>query len=118
MTSMELSLSITDALMDNGKYIRGSSFPPKGYREHATDFPQVAALVTFEDLEPADLNDRTIGCALSKACYRCPVPNDAAEVGCSGCVDKVPLELSVGLVALSCMAISDIQLMCSLGLGI
>jgi hypothetical protein len=58
-----------------------------------------------------DLNDRirAIGSALSKAGYRCPVPNDTAEIGCGGCVNKVPLELSVELVALSCMALAEMH---------
>jgi hypothetical protein len=48
--------------------------------------------VSFEDLEPADLNGRVciIGFALvtgRKSCVRA-MYNDAAEVGCSRCVDK------------------------------
>jgi hypothetical protein len=46
-----------------------------------------------------------------------PVSNDAAEIGCSGSVDKVTLGLSVEPVAPSCTALAEIPGMGSLGLA-
>jgi hypothetical protein len=54
--------------------------------------------VTFEDLEPADLNHRicVIGFVLVAGQKQVlgTLYNDTAEVGCTACVDKVLLKLS------------------------
>jgi hypothetical protein len=59
--------------------------------------------VIFEDLEPADLNNRICYTGFVLVAGQKSVldalHNDALEVACSGSVDKVLLELSDELVA-------------------
>jgi hypothetical protein len=70
--------------------------------------------VTFEDLEPADLDDRICLVGFVRVAGQKPVLdapfNDALEVGCSGCVDKALLILSDKLVvAPSCTGVAEVQ---------
>ena len=59
--------------------------------------------VTFEDLKPADLDDRICVIGFVRVAGQKPVPdaldNDASEIGCSGCVFKVLLKFDDELVA-------------------
>jgi DNA-directed RNA polymerase subunit RPC12/RpoP len=78
--------------------------------------------VSFEDLEPADLNERIwiIGVVLV-ACQK-PVldalhKNDAAAVGCSGCVHKLLLKLRDELVEPRCTGLAEVKVKYGLGLG-
>jgi hypothetical protein len=74
-------------------------------------------------VERADWDDRICIIGLVRVADLKPVldvlDNDAAELGlrCSGCVNKVLLELSDELVAPSCMELAVVQVRCSLGFG-
>jgi hypothetical protein len=65
-------------------------------------------------LEPADLKDRIRVIGFVHVAGQKPVLdalveyNDASEVGCSGCVDKVLLKLSDGLVTPSCTGVAEV----------
>jgi hypothetical protein len=72
-------------------------------------------------VEPAHLNNRICVIGFVRVAGKKPVLdalyNDAAEVGCSECVDKARLELSDELVAPSCTGQAKVQVRYDLGLG-
>jgi hypothetical protein len=75
----------------------------------------------FEDFRPANLNDRICAIRVVRVAGQKTVLdalyNDEVEVGCSGAVFKVLLELSDKLVVPSCTGLAEVQVGSGLGLG-